>query len=48
LSESIIQEIKSLLREDYSPEQIVGISKKEGYLMVSIETIYQYVWKDKK
>jgi len=48
LSERIMQEIKSLLREDYSPEQIVGVSKKEGYSMVSIETIYQYVWKDKK
>jgi transposase, IS30 family len=33
---------------DYSPEQIVGRSKEIGQDCVSIETIYQHVWDDKK
>lgn len=36
------------LKEDYSPEQIVGVAKKEGIECVSIERIYQFVWEDKK
>jgi IS30 family transposase len=36
------------LSMDFSPEQIVGRSEKEGKKMVSIERIYQYVWSDKK
>lgn len=31
----------------WSPEQIVGRCKAEGIAMVSHETIYQYIWKDK-
>jgi IS30 family transposase len=34
--------------EDYSPEQIVGVSKIKGVNCVSHERIYQYIWKDKK
>lgn len=33
---------------DYSPEQISGRAKKENIVMVSPETIYQYIWKDKR
>jgi len=33
---------------DHSPEQIVGISKKEGLECVSIERIYQFIWNDKR
>lgn len=33
---------------DYSPEQIVGRSKEIGQDCVSIETIYQHIWDDKK
>ncbi len=40
--------VEPLLKEDYSPEQIVGISIKEGLACVSHERIYQHVWKDKK
>lgn len=36
------------LKEDYSPEQIVGKAKLEGLDCVSVERIYQYVWEDKK
>lgn len=36
------------LKEDYSPEQIVGVAKKMNVLCVSIERIYQFIWSDKK
>ena len=31
-----------------SPEQIVGYCKKHGIKMVSHETLYQWIWEDKK
>jgi len=40
--------VDELLKEDYSPEQIVGTLKKQGKATVSVERIYQYVWLDKK
>lgn len=40
--------IEDLIKEDYSPEQIVGISKKYGKPCVSHERIYQHIWDDKK
>ena len=39
--------VEGLLAEDYSPEQIVGISKKNNVVCVSCERIYQHVWRDK-
>ena len=36
------------LKEDYSPEQIVGKAKKLGVACVSVERIYQFIWLDKK
>ncbi len=36
------------LQQDYSPEQIVGYAKRIGKPFVSVERIYQFVWKDKK
>lgn len=36
------------LRDYLSPEQIVGLAKKNGTACVSVERIYQYVWQDKK
>ena len=41
-------EIEAGLSEDLSPEQIVGLCKKKGEKMVSVERIYQFVWTDKK
>ena len=35
------------LKEDYSPEQIVGRAKLEGLKCVSVERIYQHIWDDK-
>ena len=40
--------METLLKEDYSPEQVVGTLKKLGKDTVSIETLYQYIWKNKK
>lgn len=36
------------LKQDYSPEQIVGRATIDGIVMVSHERIYQYIWKDKR
>jgi IS30 family transposase len=40
--------INKLLAQKLSPEQIAGICRKDGIEMVSYETIYQYIWLDKK
>jgi len=45
---SIQEETNRLLREDFSPEQIVGFLKKEDKPTVSYERIYQHIWLDKK
>lgn len=44
----IQKDVNRLLKEDYSPEQVVGTLKKQGKPTVSIEWIYQYIWVDKK
>mgnify|MGYP001569715084 FL=1 len=36
------------LKEDYSPEQIVGYAKISGFECISVEKIYQHIWDDKK
>ena len=38
----------SLLEEGYSLEQIKGRSNVEGFAMVSHETIYRWIWDDKR
>lgn len=44
-----IKIITEKLHVQWSPEQIAGFLKKEGYPQaVSTETIYQYIWGDKK
>ena len=40
--------VDKLLKEDYSPDQVVGTLKKQGKDYVSHERIYQYIWQDKK
>lgn len=47
-TEEVKKNIDRYLEEDYSPEQIVGILKKQGLPTVSVERIYQYIWEDKK
>lgn len=39
---------EKLLKLDYSPEQVVGILKKQQESTVSVETLYQHIWNDKK
>ena len=48
LSEDIKEVIESLIKEDYSPEQVVGYCKNKGLECVSTERIYLHIWKDKK
>ena len=45
---SMQSKVTELIKEDYSPEQISGRSKLEGWPCVSAERIYQYIWADKK
>lgn len=40
--------VEELIREDYSPEQVVGFLKKNEEVYVSHERIYQHIWEDKK
>ena len=40
--------IETLLREKLSPEQISGRLRREGRLLISHETIYMHIWRDKK
>lgn len=47
-TDSIKEEVVQLIKEDYSPEQVVGTLKKQNKPTVSVETIYQFIWLDKK
>lgn len=40
--------IQTLLREDWSPEQVAGRLRLQGELRISHETIYRYLWADKR
>jgi len=40
--------IRALLREDWSPEQIAGRLRLDQALAISHETIYRYIWADKR
>ena len=39
---------RKLLEKDYSPDQIVGYCRRKGIKMVSHETLYQWIWWDKR
>ena len=47
-TQKIRENVEALLKEDYSPEQVVGYCKKLGLTSVSPERIYQHIWEDKK
>src|SRR5829696_6217768 len=38
--------VETLLRENWSPEQISGHLQRTGELQISHETIYRHVWRD--
>ncbi|MEI7501144.1 MAG: IS30 family transposase [Bacteroidota bacterium] len=40
--------VKEQLSKDFSPEQIAGRAKVDGVTCVSHESIYQYIWGDKR
>lgn len=40
--------VRQLLRRQWSPEQITGYLKKQGKRCFSHETIYRYIWRNKK
>src|SRR5712691_2873949 len=40
--------IQALLRQDWSPEQIAGRLRLDQELAISHETIYRYIWVDKR
>lgn len=44
----IVQYVDDRLKEDLSPEQIAGEARLKGVDCVSYETIYEYVWENKK
>ena len=47
-TDSLKLQVDILLKADYSPEQITGFLRKNQMENVSHETIYMYVWNDKK
>ena len=40
--------VQALLREDWSPEQVAGWLRRHRVLAISHETIYRYIWADKR
>ena len=40
--------VETLVREDWSPEQIAGRLRRTGVLRISHETIYRRIWTDKR
>ena len=47
-NDSLRLQVDILLKSDFSPEQISGYLKYNEMESISYETIYQYVWADKK
>ncbi len=41
-------QVDILIKKDFSPEQVTGFMRTKGLETVSHETIYQYIWEDKK
>jgi IS30 family transposase len=48
LTDSVKERITSLLRKDWSPEQIVGRLGVTGEISLHYETIYPYILADKQ
>ena len=42
------QRVETLLREEWSPEQVAGYLGRRRELSISHETIYRHVWRDKE
>ncbi|MDB9741942.1 IS30 family transposase [Akkermansiaceae bacterium] len=48
LTKEMIDYLDKHLMKKFSPEQIVGVAKRKSLPCVSHETIYLYIWNDKK
>ncbi|MFR9575530.1 MAG: IS30 family transposase [Rikenellaceae bacterium] len=48
LTYKMCKRIRKLLKRGFSPEQIAGRERLEGHEMVSHETIYRWIWLDKR
>ncbi len=48
LSEQIWQQVEELIRDEWSPEQIVGRVEMEQGVSISHEWIYQYIYADQR
>jgi IS30 family transposase len=42
------QHVEALLRKQWSPEQVSGYLRKERLLLISHETIYRHIWRDRR
>jgi len=40
--------IRTLIKQKWSPEQVSGYLSRHGILQISHETIYRYIWNDKR
>ena len=40
--------VETLLREEWSPEQVAGYLGRHGELTISHETIYRHIWRDRE
>lgn len=40
--------VEHLLRQQWSPEQVANILRKEGEFVISFQTIYRHIWRDWK
>jgi IS30 family transposase len=47
MTSDLVEKIEAMLLQDWSPEQISGVLKKES-INISHERIYQHIWADKK
>ena len=47
-SESIKEQVKEMLGRKLSPEQVAGRCKVDGIPMVSHQTLYKWIWADKR
>jgi IS30 family transposase len=47
-SEDQWAQVVTLIKQDWSPEQIAGVLRRDGPFKISPETIYKYILRDKK
>jgi len=43
-----LQRVRALLEQQWSPEQVAGWLRRQGLPWISHETIYRYIWADKR